>query len=123
MGWGSSNAGMTWKPVSSSKDALLPARAAHAVVHIRRAACHMLVMLAGMSEDGPLRDVWQSWDGGTTWRAATLSAPWTARSGAAAVAIQQRQEILLLGGFDGVNYLSDIWITLDCGETWSQIDQ
>jgi len=43
-----------------------------------------------------LQDVWCSCDGGATWRCTAPCAPWTARSGHAAVA--RRKDVLMLGG-------------------------
>ncbi|CAK0856556.1 unnamed protein product, partial [Prorocentrum cordatum] len=80
------------------------------------------VMAGGKGEDGPLGDVWRSWDGGLSWEEVAASAPWAARSGAAAVAVgREEAEILLLGGFAARDYLADVWLSADAGQSWSQV--
>ncbi|WP_165389039.1 kelch-like protein [Aquimarina brevivitae] len=62
-------------------------------------------------------DVWFSEDG-STWTAATLSAPFTARANHTSVVFDNK--IWVIGGFDAAaNYRNDVWFSSD-GINWSE---
>jgi hypothetical protein len=54
---------------------------------------------------------------GATWTEATNAAPWGGRSNFGAVAFNG--QMWVLGGYDGTNWLNDVWSSGD-GSTWTQ---
>ena len=68
-----------------------------------------------------LQDVWHSFDAGATWRPSTSTAPWSARSGHACVALRDGH-VLLLGGVGRRGLSGDVWRTEDAlGAEWKEI--
>ena len=80
--------------------------------------------------DNTLNDIWMSKDEGITWEQVDTdpttdgvqNAPWSGRSGFGSVV--HNDKIFVLGGKDGrgTNTLNDIWMSIDEGITWEQID-
>jgi len=69
---------------------------------------------------GGLNDVWKSEDGGKSWSALTLAAPWTARFSFAFTRLPggtRPGRLYVLGGDDG-RKLHDVWMSDDGGRMW-----
>ncbi|QCX01213.1 hypothetical protein FGM00_14235 [Aggregatimonas sangjinii] len=68
--------------------------------------------------DVPLNDVWSTADvKGWDESGEHNPAPWSARFGHTSVVFDDR--LWVIGGFDGTNYLNDVWYTTD-GATWTE---
>lgn len=66
-----------------------------------------------------LQDVWHSADAGVTWHCSIAAAPWSARSGHAA--ITWNGQVLLLGGVGRRGLCGDVWKCADgIGTEWTE---
>jgi hypothetical protein len=61
-------------------------------------------------------DIWSCILAAATWTSRTLKAPWDARYGHTSV-IDAAGAIYVIGGRDGVNFFSDVWVSTDGGAT------
>eukprot|EP00435_Cladocopium_sp_Y103_P006934 s4943_g2.t1 len=107
---------LTWADTGASD---FPARCDHAMVVLPWGKDKHVLLLGGVARGRwALQDVWCSRDGGATWRCTAPAAPWTARSGHAAVA--RRSDVLMLGGVGKAGLSGDIWRCSDGqGAEWT----
>lgn len=112
--WRSRDGGATWELLQDG--APWAARCGHAaaavpVVKARQSEGEEAVLLlGGLSSQGPLADAWRSLDGGATWKQLLKEAEWAPRL-EHRVTVLADASVLLLGGQASAKggYLSDVW--------------
>lgn len=120
--WCSDDEGTSWRQLAVAKP--WPARSGGCLLAL---ADDLLLLLGGSGPGGePLNDVWRSADGGASWEMVLESAPWPARTWAAAAACGRGASgpatAVLLGGLAaGDRLLDDVWRSEDGGENWELV--
>lgn len=122
----SSDLNSGWRQVTTTE---FPGRGRAAMVRVPASVASphgpQLVVMGGTTQAPnaftSLNDVWASTDSGSTWSRLTGSAPWSTRSGHAAVAHPSTGVVYLLGGLHGHTPLNDVWSSADAGQTWTQV--
>ncbi len=113
--WQSVDNGSTWALVNGSSG--WSARTSPTSVAMPDGS---IVLMGGENDIGTyyLNDTWRSTDKGATWMQRTASAGWSARKGHSSVALPDGS-IVLMGGYDHVNFYNDTWRSVDNGSTWA----
>ncbi|MDP3396887.1 MAG: DUF3821 domain-containing protein [Methanoregula sp.] len=113
--WRSTDNGATWTMVNSS-----PGWAPRGDHRTEVMADGSIVLMGGATSSGYANDVWRSPDNGATWTQVITSGPmWSPREGHATV-VMPDGSIVLMGGYNGINFMNDVWGSSDNGATWSQ---
>ena len=114
--WRSTDKGATWTMVNSSPG--WAPRVDHRTVVM---ADGSIVLMGGAISGGLFaNDVWRSPDNGATWTQVITSGPmWSPREGHVTV-VMPDGSIVLMGGYNSINFGNDVWGSSDNGATWSQ---
>jgi uncharacterized repeat protein (TIGR02543 family) len=114
--WRSTDGGANWSKLTAS--AGWEARRNHTSVVL---ADGSVLVMGGADGSTYFSDVWRSDNGGANWSEVIVTdLSWSARMAHASV-VMPDGKILVMGGFDGSDYLNDIWCSDDGGETWAQV--
>lgn len=100
--WYSTDGGEAWTLLS--KKAAWAPRGGHAIAVTTGS---QVVLFGGTYGGSYMSDVWVSLDAGISWSMLTSAAPFSPR--ASHCVVTTAKGILLIGGFDGENDLSDVW--------------
>lgn len=116
--WRSEDQGATWTEVNSSAE--WSGRAGHQSVVL---SDNSIILMGGYDGDYH-RDVWRSTDQGASWEELTTEAQWSKRGGFSVVALSNNDIVLMFGHgtTSPIKELSDVWLSTDMGETWSEVD-
>eukprot|EP00940_MAST-03C_sp_MAST-3C-sp2_P002239 g2239.t1 len=116
--WKSEDKGVSWSMVNN-RSAWSP-RDAHAVV---RLSDDTIILTGG--HDGANdpsqwhHDVWESRDGGSSWKVMTRTAEWSPRSAHAVTTFDD--SLFLMGGWGDSGLLNDVWYSRTGGSSWEFI--
>jgi photosystem II stability/assembly factor-like uncharacterized protein len=106
--WVSEDHGRSWERVTPRTPKFTPRRGHAAVMNANQIVMFVLGGFCG--KDCFMNDWWSS-ENGDVWQKLG-AAPWSARHGHAAV-VTSKENLILMGGHDGTNYLNDIWSMQD----------
>jgi len=121
--WMSDDHGHKWVWVTPRTPKFSPRRGHAAVMNANQIVMFVLGGFCG--KDCFMNDWWSS-ENGDVWTEMQI-APWSARHGHAAV-MTSKENLILIGGHDGANYLNDIWSKQDpeqasAASQWVQVQR
>ena len=120
--WKSTDGGATWGKVNTGTtgtNTLFSARAGHSSVVVGS----NIYVIGGLTTTDRSDEVWESRDGGQTWKQVATGTRFPARNNHSAVAINSGPYagIYVIGEFTAAGRSDEVWQSIDGGQNWVQV--